>query len=190
MRAPADADVTKPLAPEDVEKAARRERLARELETDAEVVLSGMRLMNRPRDNAKERFIENFRSSFMIEKFPVIEADLVEESYVHWSQQPPSDDRSMKDVLASEVEAAFRQAGAEPLASSSIVATKILSSDMGSKVGILADVQLHELEVDLVLAHVASLGYRWPPRIALAVARRATIVILNRHLFEGRTGTK
>lgn len=162
----------------------------RELERDADVVLSGMRLMNRPRDNAKERFINDFRKRRMIEKFPVVEDDLVQESYVGWFDNESNWSASMKDVLAGEIERAFVAAGSEPLASSAIVATKILSSDTGCNVGILADVPLTSLEVDLVLAHIVSLGYRWPPRVAISVARRATIIILNRKHFEGRTGNQ
>lgn len=156
-----------------------------ELRKDADTVLSGLRLMNRPRDNAKERFIESFIASKSIDRFPFIEADAVEDSKVLWADEEALP--SMRDVLAKEIEASFVQAGAEAPATSKVIATKILSSDTDANLGIVADLPQPDVSVDLVLAHVVALGYRWPPRIALSVARRATIVLLNRSKFRGRT---
>jgi len=184
LPAPVEEEAVKPLSEADKAVAKRREKIAEELRTDAEIVLSGMRLMNRPRDNAKTRFIDTFFDSNAASRFPVVEDDIKEENLVEWAFVEPLP--SMRDVMASEVEAAFRTAGVQVPATSKVMATKILSSDTDSKLGILADVPLAKLEVNLVLAHIAALGYRWPPRVAVAVARRATIVILNRSKFEGR----
>ena len=188
MQAHAESQTTKPISSLDVERASRRSQLRKELELDAELVLSGLRLMNRPSDNAKERFIQSFVRNRVIEKFPVIAEDLSAESEVRWYD---SEDRrrspDIKTVLAKEVDEAFRLAEAEPLVSSYIVATKILSSDVGSNTLILADVPIGELDVDLILGHIVSLGYRWHPRIAISVARRTMIVLLNRNHFNGRT---
>lgn len=184
MQAPVEAEPTKPVSIENIEQAKRRERLARELEEDAMIVSSGARLMNRPLDNAKARFIDDFRKAKMIDRFPIIQGDLEEEAYVRWADDMAEKRKTMLDVAASEIESAFTHAGADAPASSSTIATKLLSSDTGSSRGTLADVRNSDLEVDLVLGHIAALGYRWPPRIAIAVARRVTIVLLNRHKFE------
>lgn len=188
MQAHAEPEPTKPVSQENLAQARRRNQLAKELEEDSMIVSSGARLMNRPLDNAKAKFIEDFIKARVFERFPVIESDLVDEAQVRWASDLITKPRTILDVTASEVEAAFLQAGAEAPASSSIIATKILSSDTGASRGTLADATNSELEVHLVLGHIAALGYRWPPRITISVARRIAIVLLNRHKFEEGQG--
>jgi hypothetical protein len=184
LQAHAEAEVAKPVSQENLAQARRRNQLAKELEDDSMIVSSGARLMNRPLDNAKAKFIEDFKRARVVERFPIIESDLADEAQVRWVDDLSIKPKTILQITASEVEAAFLLAGGEAPVSSLIIATKILSSDTGASRGTLADAMNSELEADLVLGHIAALGYRWPPRIAIAVARRITIVLLNRHKFE------
>lgn len=185
MQAPAEETLARPVSAEVIKRSKWADKLSQEVEADSSLVSSGARLMNRPRDNSKDRFIVDFVKQQMIDKFPLIASDLAEE--VKWSLNPAAS-LTMMQVATAEVEASFATAGAQPPVSSFIIALKILTSDHGPRRVTLADVALSELDVSLVLAHIVALGYRWPPRIAIALARRLAVVILNRQKFEeGKT---
>ena len=183
MQAPAEETLARPVSAEVIKRSKWADKLSQEVEADSSLVSSGARLMNRPRDNSKDRFIVDFVKQQMIDKFPLIASDLAEEVEVEWSLNPAAS-LTMMQVAIAEVEASFTTAGAQPPVSSFIIALKILTSDHGPRRVTLADVALSELDVSLVLAHIVALGYRWPPRIAIALARRLTVVILNRQKFE------
>lgn len=183
MQAPADKPATRVVTDAEAREIERANAIKAEVEADAEIVNSGRRLVNRPFDARKDKFVERFRSEKGIEKFPLVADDLVAEREVEWTLFDPVVAKGLMYVSGLELRAAFEQAGEEPPLTSESIAQKILMSDVSRKLGTILQLPLNKVEVDLVLAHVLALGYRWPPRVAVSVARRLTVVIFNRHKF-------
>jgi hypothetical protein len=180
----ANAPATKPVSPE-VEARIERERRKRvEMLEYSQRLAEGARFVNRPGDDAKCRFIDTFIGSHAIEGFPFIEPDMAEEAKVEWSYALDPNQTGIHYVALTEVEKAFRLAGADPPLILFHLVKSILRSDVGLNLGSLEDVPVSEISPELVLAHITALGLGWPKRVAFAAARRLTVVLLNRHRFE------
>lgn len=175
---------TKPVPPELEARIRRTAKLRAEMLEDSALVAEGLRLVNRPGNDAKAKFIAAFVESERFDSYPLIASDMAIEAEVRWSQDFDPEIFTMRTVVAAEVDAAFRTVNAEPPVIVSRIAQTILQSDAGLKYGTLADVPVHDITVELVLAHLESLGYGWPNRIKMGVARRVMVVLLNRHRFE------
>lgn len=165
-----------------IEKMARLQRETLEL---SGLLAEGTRLVNRPHDDAKCRFVRAFVDEDRIESFPVIAGDLLAEAEVEWSHDLDPEKTSIWFVILSEIEQSFRQVGAEPPAIAPTLATMLLSSDLGVADATLASLELSQVSVELILAHIEALGFRWPKRVKLVAARRVAVVLLNRHRFKG-----
>lgn len=160
-----------------------REKIRAELFEDNSVVLSGRRLVNRPGSAEKSEFIEASIRRGDVDHFPFVESDIDDEFQVAWAWEldPKT---SPQAILASEIEKAFELAGETPPVISNVHALTILSSEVELKISTLGDLASSSIELPLVLAHVLSLGFGWSERVTIAVARRATVVLMNKHLWQ------
>ena len=55
----------------------------------------------------------------------------------------------------------------------------LLSSERGDQLGDIASLELHDVSTELILAHLEALGVGLPKPIAIAIARRTAILLLN-----------
>ncbi len=63
------------------------------------------------------------------------------------------------------------------------VATDLLASSSSNRLLRIGALPFELISVELVLAHLQTLGFNFPPRLAATIARRATILLLNaRHM--------
>lgn len=183
MQARREPGAVKPVSGETEARIERMARLRRETIELSELLAEGARLVNRPHDDAKDRFVKAFLGEDRIDAFPTIESDLASEAEVYWSHDLDPAKTSMEFVVASEIDEAFRQVGSEPPAISHTLASMLLASDIGEADVTLGSVALSAVSVELVLAHIEALGFRWPRRVKVAVARRVATVLLNRRRF-------
>lgn len=184
MPARRDPGAVKPVSGDTEARIEKMARLRRETIELSELLAEGARLVNRPHDDAKDRFVRAFLDESRTDSFPVIADDLRSESEVEWSHDLDPTKTSVEYVVAQEIDRAFCQAGAESPAITHTIAAMLLGSDTGVADATLGSVALSAVSVELVLAHIEALGFRWPKRVKLAVARRVTIVLLNRKRFE------
>lgn len=182
-----DPPATKPIT-KDVEARIERERRKRiEMLEYSQRLAEGARVVNRPGDDAKRRFIDTFIGSDAIDDFPFIQPDLDDEVQVEWAQALDPSQTGIHYVALTEVEKAFRLVGAEPPLILFHLVKSILRSDVGLNLGSLEEVALSSISPELVLAHMTALGIRWPKRIAVGAARRIAVVLMNRHRFEAKS---
>lgn len=138
-------------------------------------------LANRIGDAEKQRFVDRFMRDDRLSGYPLHEDDQLDEN--EW----PGEDgrrhrRTMQATLASEIRRAFGRAGftgADPVA----VATDLLASEHGNDLREIISTPLPAVSVPLVLAHIETLGFGLPPPVAVSIARRAMMVLMNRHHF-------
>lgn len=163
---------------------ASRERIRDELEADRAIVLSGRRLLNRPGSPEKAEFIEASIRKDDVERFPFIEADIADELETAWAWDLDPAKTSLQDVVTREVRRAFQVAGETPPMICNVHALTIMSSEVDLKIARLEDIPSYEIELPIVLAHVLSLGFGWSDRVTIGVARRVTVALMNRHMWE------
>lgn len=183
MQAPADAKV-RPLTDSVLAAMASRERVRDELEADRAIVLSGRRLLNRPGSPEKAEFIEASIRKDDVERFPFIEADIADELETAWAWDLDPEKTSLQDVVTREVRRAFQVAGEIPPMICNVHALTIMSSEVDLKIARLEEIPGAEIELPVVLAHVLSLGFGWSERVTIGVARRITVVLMNKHMWE------
>lgn len=138
-------------------------------------------LANRIGDAEKQRFVDRFMRDDRLSGYPLRQDDQLDEN--EWPGEDESRHRrTMQATLASEIRRAFSRAGfsgADPVA----VATDLLASEHGDDLREIISTPLPTVSVPLVLAHLETLGFGLPPQVAVSVARRAMMVLLNRHHF-------
>lgn len=137
------------------------------------------RLTNRIGDKRKEQFVAAFLSSCRIDEYP--EPGLEESA----DENRPFDYRGwlLQRALAVEFGRLFdRRNFVGP--DTGCLATDLLRSDRGDQLGDVAGLPLPDVSTELVLAHLEALGVGLPKDIAVAVARRAVIILLNRRLLK------
>lgn len=183
MPTPPDLQPTKPIGPDLQARLDRMARIRSEMMLDASMLAEGRRLVNRPGHADKQDFIDDFLKQDKIESYPHIESDIVSDQNSSWHCDLDPARIGIESVTASELEASFALVGAEVPAISHWMARTILRSDAGVERGTLAEVPLSELSVAMTLAHLESLGYQWPKRVTMSVARRVTMILLNRRRF-------
>lgn len=189
-----DQPPTKVRTHADVEHVRRKHELASAVHDEGEIIASGRRPVNRPRDEKKQAFIDAFVNEKCIDRYHVWVEDIADENDCLWEPHDPTitdpekDDRlppvkSLRDTLVDEIVRAYARAGDPPPVMASVWATKLLASDIGGKLGVLGELQAKDVEVELVLAHLESFAYDIPQRMAMGIARRTAILLLNKFKF-------
>lgn len=174
----------KPVSVDIEERLKRMARLRREMAELSDLLAEGTRLVNRPHDDAKDRFVKLFLTEGRVDNYPVIEDDLIRESNVEWSHEFCPSKTSIEYLVSSEICLAFEQAGAQPPAIAHTLAATLLGSELGVADTTLGAADVSRVSVELVLAHIEALAFPWPKRVKLAAARRVAVVLLNRHRFQ------
>lgn len=189
-----DEPRTKPRTPEDTASVQRKHELAEAVHDEGEIVASGRRRVNRPRDEKKQAAINAFVKDKCIVDYHVWPEDIADENDCLWEPRDPTvtdpdkDDRlpppkSLHDTLADEIIRSYELAKQPRPVMAAVWATKLLESDLDGKLGVLSDLSPDRVEVDLVLAHLESFAYDIPQRMALGIARRTVILLLNKSKF-------
>lgn len=173
----------KPLTEATVKAMVERERIREELDDDRSIVLSGKRLLNRPGNPEKAEFIARSVQRGDVDQFPFIESDIADELETSWAWDLDPASTTIQDVVTREVRQAFRLAGEKPPLISNVHALTIMSSEVDLKIARLEDVPSAEIDLPLVLAHLLSLGFGWSKRVTIGVARRITVILMNKHMW-------
>ena len=149
---------------------------------DAKLLASGRRVINRPGDRKKDDFIERHMARPGFELSCADAVDLADESEVIWSQEFVQARDSIRSVVESEIERAFRLSGSDAPAISNVHAQTILLSEFQGRH--LGDEPLRNMSPVLVYAHLLALGFDWAERVRCSVARRIAIVLMNGHMWK------
>ncbi len=155
-----------------------RQRSAKALD-DARAAQLG-RLTNRLTDRRKQRFIDAFVGDSAIDGYPVDAADVLA---ANESDQGIHTGQPLRALTAREVHVVFQRYGFSG-ASQEMVATELLASDIGDQLLCLAQIEPKDVSLPLILAHLESLAFGLPPAVAIGVARRVHLLLLNRRLIQ------
>jgi len=169
----------------DADRAAA-ERVARAWQSasDRSVIGRGRRIVNRLADRRKDRFIESFVREDDLSGYPVVAKDCDDENAYPSEPDDPAGAPTRRAAtvaatLAGEIQRAYRLTahnGPDPV----VLAGCLLRSEHSVERLDLSETPLHRLSVAFVLAHLEALGYDLPARVSATVARRATVVLLER----------
>jgi len=133
------------------------------------------RLTNRMLDFPKQKFIDQFIAEDRLYAYPVVEEDLQDENEFQLPEGRPV----LRLVLAEQVCRAFELTHLKKAPDPEQVASDLLCSDCSYLLSDLEHLPVNEVTVELVLAHLESLGFDLPPRTSASVARRCVVVLLN-----------
>ena len=160
------------LSPEEMEAARRavRQKNASEQERREHI-----RESTRPLASKARATIEEFVRMGQIERYPLDEADLADEASV------PSGVRTPRLWLESEIVRAYARVGAHATEPSTLAQWLLTSHDDTHKVD-LEHLPKHAATPARVLAHLVSLGLDLIPRLAVTIARRASLLLMNADL--------
>lgn len=120
-----------------------------------------------------QNHVEQFIGSLRISSFPVHDEDLqAEAAFVYTGP-------SALGVLTPLVESALALGARRPTLGAQAITTLLFGSYDDTNGCDVRQLQKTQLSVERVLAHLTALAVRLEPRVAFAVARRATQVLLN-----------
>lgn len=142
----------------------------------------GKRVVNRTTifEMRKHKFIEEFVASKRVDDYPCLDEDLADENRHLLADYQG---QTLRTLLVTEVRRCFERyagpSGIDPAG----VAHELLRSEHGGELHVVRDLPIHVLEIDLLLAHVEALGFDLSPRLAVSIARRAFLLLLNRRHF-------
>ncbi|MBW2672254.1 MAG: hypothetical protein JRD89_02410 [Deltaproteobacteria bacterium] len=164
--------------------AAERVSRAWQSAADRSVIGRGRRIVNRLADRKKDRFIESFLREDDLSGYPANAEDCDDENAY---PSEPSDESgaptrradTLGASLAGEIARAYRLTahdGPDPV----VLAGSLLRSEHSVERLDLSETPPRRISVAFVLAHLEALGYDLPARVSATVARRATVVLLDR----------
>lgn len=174
---------TKPITNVEQANLDLRLRIYDEVNAEMQLVVSGSRLVNRPGDPAKKRFIFESIRRDDVKRFPWVEGDVAAEIEPRWCRHFEVERPTPHDAIESAIREAFETAGATAPAICNVHATTVMTSDIGMKLRTLGELRARNVDVPVVLAHLLSLGFQWTPRVTIAAARRICFVLMNKHMW-------
>lgn len=168
----ADVSVAAP-PPTEVENEQRASRVARARAAE-EQRRDGLRRLAHGWASRAE-FIERFVRQERHRDYPVVPEDLVDEATTRVYERPTLD-----GVLAAEIERAIAKNTTPFAMPGDVIALWLLTSDDEAHHVHVSTLPKEAISVGRLLGHVEALGVRFDPAVAISIARRATIVLLNR----------
>lgn len=167
----------------DYERDLRQIEQAREDKEMTEDYSSGQRITNRPDDPRKQAFIDRFLAEDRIDAYPFLEQDIRHENRCVLYKDESGGSLVFREVFEAEVQVAYDHCGWDGGPNPSAVVTDLLASSSSNRLLRIGALPFELISVELVLAHLQTLGFNFPPRLAATIARRATILLLNaRHM--------